>query len=133
MELAVFQRRVAARNPLEPYSWEARYRGTGRLRQFDHDGYHFSHEIDRGRLAALVVLGHPDSPIVLPVPYADGRVVDHVIVKAQVSLTQQLGVAAPGASWDRAVRCFFGFRYGEERFVLEIDELGRLFKTNGEG
>lgn len=127
MDLTAFNKRILNRNPLHPYSWQASYKGGGRLKQFDFDGQHFSPEINRSRVTELVILGHPDSPITIPIPYPD-RVPDEVIIKAQVSLRQTLGV--PGMT--RTVRLFFGYRYGAEKFLLEIDEQGKLWKTNNE-
>jgi len=127
MDLISFQRRVSEKNPIFPYSWQANYKDGGRLSQFDLDGHHFSREIDCSRLTALIILGHPDSPVTLPVLYPD-RLPDEVIIKAQVSLSQTLGQVG----MTRTVRYFFGFRYGDEKFLLEIDEQGKLWKTNHE-
>lgn len=129
MDTATFNRRVLERNPLYPYAWEVRYNGGGRLRQFDFDRQHFSREIDIARVESLVILGHPSSPIVLELPYAD-RPPDEVIIKAQVSIHETICLGAPGKEMSREVKVFFGFRYGPEKFLVEIDEAGRIWKTN---
>lgn len=121
-----YAHRLADPNPIAPYRWEARYAGGGRLRQFDVDGWHSSREIDRARIEALVILGHPASPIVLSRPYAD-RIPDEVLVSAQTDLVQTLGQGIT----DRHVVFFFGYRFGAEEFLVRIDAAGRLMRTNG--
>jgi hypothetical protein len=61
-------RRELVTNPMHPWEWLAEYRDGGQLRQFDSDGFHRSSEIDPRKLVALVLLGHPASPIRWPVP-----------------------------------------------------------------
>jgi hypothetical protein len=138
MDLTNFNRRIFEQNPLYPYSWEARYEGGGRLRQFDFDGHHWSTEIDKTKVKALVILGHPISPIVFEKPQHLAKVSpDEVIIEAQVSLEVPAGGVQPV---NRIVRCYFGYVYelkntdgtsaGPVQYLVEIDEAGRVFKTN---
>lgn len=124
--------RQASGNPLFPYTWIAEYHGApfglgsgGRLKQFDVDGYHTSFDIHRARLKRLLILNHPLSPIDLPVPF--DRPPDEIIMKARVDLDMELGSKEIVA---RRVSCFFGYRYGADKFLLEIDDEGNLHKTN---
>jgi hypothetical protein len=113
-----------ALNPIAPYRWAAQY-ATGRLLQCDVDGWHTSREIDRAQLRALVVLGHPDSPITLPVP-RPAQIPDEILVRATTELqaTQALGGAAEPLTAQRWT--FLGVRYGSEAWVLQIDPAGHL-------
>lgn len=113
--------RLEAANPIAPYQWEARY-ATGRLRQRDGAGWHTSREIDRGQLQALVLLGHPASPVVLPMPRPD-RPVDEVLIRAttELSITPGNATAADARRWT-----FLGLRYGGEAWVLQIDPAAHL-------
>lgn len=123
--------RMASGNPLHPYTWVAEYQDAafgfgppgGRLKQFDVDGYHTSRHIDRVRLKRLLILNHPRSPIDLPVPHGPP---DEVVMRARVDLEMDLGGTIVG----RKVSCFFGYKYGEDQFLLEIDDEGKLHKTN---
>jgi hypothetical protein len=107
-------------NPIAPYTWSAEYRGGGGLRQYDVDGRHTSLEIDRTRIAALVLHGHPAGALRLPVPDALGAP-DAVIVKATTSVRLRLG-----GSLERAVRVTAGFQVGAQRHVLVIEDDGRI-------
>jgi hypothetical protein len=111
-------------NPIAPYRWTAEY-DTGRLLQCDVDGWHTSRDIDRARLRALVVLGHPDSPITLPVP-RPALTPDEVLVRATTELqaTHEVGGTAEALSAHRWT--FLGLRYGPEAWVLQIDPAGHL-------
>jgi len=121
VDALAYGHRLADPNPIAPFAWEARYRGGGRLRQYDVDGRHTSREIDRARIESLVILGHPASPIVLPRPEPD-RIPDEVLVLAQTDLVQTLGQGIT----DRRVIFVFGYRYGPTRYLVTIDEAGRL-------
>jgi hypothetical protein len=111
-------------NPIAPYRWEAVY-ASGRLRQCDVDGWHTSREIDRTRLRALVVLGHPDSPITLPVP-RPAWTPDEVLVRATTELqaTHERVGESPALTAQRWT--FVGLRYGRAAWVLQIDPGGHL-------
>lgn len=112
-------------NPIAPYRWEAQY-DTGRLLQCDVDGWHTSRDIDRTRLRALVVLGHPDSPITLPVP-RPALVPDEVLVRATTELQARRELdAGPGATLTAQRWTFLGLRYGPQAWVLQIDPSGHL-------
>jgi hypothetical protein len=126
-----FNKRIEHKNPLHPYSWQANYINGGRMKQFDFDGYHHAIEIDRSKIKELVILGHPDSPINLPLPYAD-RAPDEIIIKAQcdIAFTVELGTAE--REQNVRSRCFFGFRYGNEKFLVLIDPSGKVMKTNSD-
>jgi hypothetical protein len=115
-------------NPIAPYRWEARY-ATGRLCQCDVDGWHTSREIDRTRLRALVVLGHPDSPLTLPVP-RPAWIPDEVLVRATTELQATHELGRGGAGVLTAQRwTFVGLRYGTQAWVLQIDPAGHCVTT----
>jgi hypothetical protein len=61
-------------NPMAPWTWVAEYRDGGLLQQQDRDGFHRSSEIDPRKVVALVVHGHPASPVRWTVPSAGGPV-----------------------------------------------------------
>ena len=113
-----------ALNPIAPYRWEAQY-PTGRLLQCDVDGWHTSREIDRTRLRALIVLGHPDSPITLPVP-RPAVAPDEVLIRATTELQATHALDAAPGSLTAHRWTFVGLRYGLEAWVLQIDPAGHL-------
>ena len=110
-------------NPIAPYRWEARY-ALGRLCQLDVDGWHTSREIDRQRLRTLVVLGHPDSPISLPVPYPTAP--DEILIRGTTDLhaTMESGTGARSLRTARWV--FVGVRYGADAWVIQLDPHGHV-------
>jgi len=109
-----------------PYRWIARYEGGGELKQFDVDGYHFSREIDRGRITELIVVGHPTSPIKIPRLWKSSeRPLDEVVIKAQVDIEYELGTKNIVR---RKVKYHFGYRYGQELFLMQIDDDGKVWK-----
>lgn len=134
-----FQKPVQHANPVYPYAWEARYLGyddrtpeSFRLRQFDHDGAHWTREIDRARIRSLVILGHPASPIELWTPYPPpplGPPPDAVIVKAVVDHQFTVGGGNGNRAHDVLRFYFFGFRYGADDFLVGIDPTGSVFRT----
>ena len=131
MDDATWRRRMASGNPLYPYTWVAEYHPaflglgpSGRLKQFDVDGYHTSLDIQKARLMRLLIMNHPLSPIELPVPF--DRPPDEIVMKARVDLEMDLGGKVVG----RKVSRIFGYRYGEDKYLLEIDDEGMLYKTN---
>jgi hypothetical protein len=122
----MIDRHVLAGNPIEPYTWRAIYRDGSELRQFDLGGTrHTSLEIDRARIAGLMIDGHPDSPLWVPVPHED-RAPEEVIVIAEVSTSVTIGLANGSPSVGRSVRCLFGFRYAGEEWLVQIDAAGRF-------
>jgi hypothetical protein len=102
-------------NAIEPYRWVARYVGGGMLRQFDADGLHYSDEIDRARVVALELLGHPVGPLL--VARRRDRIPDAVVVRARARLQ------IPGRV---GVTILAGFRYGDQCEGLTIDDAGRV-------
>ena len=97
----------------------------GRLLQCDVDGWHTSREIDRGQLRTLVLLGHPESPVLLPMP-RPAQPVDEVLVRAMTDLraTRVLGEGAGPLTAQRWT--FLGVRYGGHAWVLQVDPAGHL-------
>lgn len=105
-------------NPIAPFEWRAVYRGGGHLRQFDADGWHRTVDVDRARVQALEVHGHPAG--VLTIPVYGGQVPDEVVVRARMEL-----VGDPAAGFHRRrVECHFGFRYGADETLIIIDAQG---------
>ena len=126
LDAAAWAARLRSGNPLWPYRWVARYRGGGRLCQFDVDGYHKSTDIDRARLEELRVEGpHPFAPFVLPVP--PGRPPDEVLLKVQIDVNMELGT---NQIREHVAEFFFGYAYRVENkrheFLLHIDRDGRV-------
>jgi hypothetical protein len=104
----------------------ARYRGGGRLCQFDVDGYHKSTDIEKDRLEEIAITGpHPLAPFILPVP--PGRPPDEVVLKVQVDVNMELGATKIR---DRVVEFFFGYAYlvngQRHEFFLHIDREGKV-------
>lgn len=132
--METFSRRQANNNPIHPYSWRAWYADGSSLSQFETSGYHYSHEIDATRVTRLEVLGHPDSPVTLFLPYNDQQP-DKVIVKVQNTIEVEGGGAASAPEISTASRrytCFFGYQYGTDHFWLEVDPDGDMWKTNSD-
>ena len=125
MDAVMWEARKMSGNPIFPYRWIARYDGGGELKQFDVDGYHYSHEIDRARLTELVVLGHK-SPIKIPTLWKSSeRPLEDVIIKAQVDIEYELGSKRVVAY---KVAYHFGYQYGQDLFLVEIDDNGKVWK-----
>jgi hypothetical protein len=97
-----FATRRAAKNPVHPYRWEARYAGGGRLCQYDVDGMHRSPEIELSRVSGLVIYGHPSGP--LRVTRRWDCAPSEVIIRSRVRIMF-------GESIYRTVEHWFGFRY----------------------
>lgn len=110
-------------NAIAPYTWEAEYRGGGRLKQFDVDGYHKSLEIDRLRIRALIIHRHPSGPIRIEVPGDQPGPPDDVRIQATTAITM-------GASTGHAVTFWFGYRYGTQWYLVGIDSWGRVFTSD---
>jgi hypothetical protein len=122
--------RVRSRNPIHPLTWEARYRGGGGIRQFDWDGQHWSREIDRSRVESLLLHGHDESPLTIPLPDGE-RPPDAVIIKAQVDISQTIDRDSGAQRWSRSVAIFAGWHVGDHAYLVEIDAVGRLWVHDG--
>jgi hypothetical protein len=129
MTLATHAQRIRSVNVVEPYLWEARY-AKGRLRQKDWDGWHTSREIDRKRLRAFVIHGHPASPIEIGLPYPpwpEGPAPLEVIIQATTDIRETVEVGTGETTREIVTWCFFGLRYRpDEAHILQFDPAGHL-------
>jgi hypothetical protein len=140
MSLITHAQRIASRNPIHPYAWQAVYRDGGRLHQLGVAGVHTSRDVDRSRLERLVLLGHPASPIELAMPAPPppfGPPPAEVIVQAttDLSATMEFGTG------ERPVRTagtwvWLGVGYdvigvGRRYWVLQIDPHGHPMALEG--
>ena len=126
MDLTMWEARKRSGNTIFPYRWVARYEGGGQLQQQDVDGYHLSRDIELQRLKELVILGHSDAPITLPVLWKwSERPLDEVVIKAQVDIEYELGTRRLVGY---KVAYHFGYRYGQDLFLIEITDEGKVRK-----
>lgn len=120
-------RRIANKNPLHPYSWIARYRDGGRLKQFDFDGYHYGHDIDLRRVQSIEICGHPNSPIFVPIlDDSDGQRPDEVLLIAHNAIDMELG---SNKVTYRIPYYFIGYRYGQDVVGAKILEDGKIIQV----
>ena len=116
--------RVVHKNPMHPYSWEFRYRNGGSIKQFDFDGYHYSHEIDRQRVGDIVILGHLHSPVMVPNP--ENNPPDEIFIQALVLETMNVMNFSDGV---RNIKYQFGYRFGDSKLIAEIDDRGNIWQS----
>lgn len=121
MNKQTWQGRKLSGNPIFPYTWVARYADGSTLPQLDALKIRNSRDIDLGRVTELIILNHPGSPLVVPAHLGRPH---EVIVKAEVEMTNIVGTD----EWNYLVAYFFGFRYGKEKYMMEIDDNGVVYR-----
>lgn len=121
MDNATWLARRASGNPIFPYQWVARYSDGSALSQFDVLKRHNSRDIDLSRVTELVILNHPASPLVVPAHLGRPH---EVIVKAEVEMDLIVGTNQR----NYRVTYLFGFRYGVEKYMMEINDGGAIYR-----
>lgn len=113
-------------NPLGRFSWRADLINPfAFMFQFAANGYRCARDIPRERITALVILGHPSSPIACATIKSLGPP-DEVLVGIHKSLVFETGLAHLK---DELSIPYFGFRWGTDKYLLEIAPDLNLWKV----
>ena len=128
MVLLTHWRRLAIPNPIAPFTWEAEAWDGRLMRQFQDGRIVYTPSIERQTLALLRIYGHTAGPLELPVPFRwEVRPLDEVICKCSTDMHLP---TPDNSQMTYTHRWFFGYRYGTDLYLLEIDEHGEVYRTN---